>query len=315
LAFAFHACVKETSYESGKGLGGVVTGTLKDSLGNCQNIIIKGNYAVDSVLNDSNYIVVQLNVTSVGTYKITTDTINGYWFSDSSYLLFSGIQSIKLKGHGKPILPLSSTFTVTYASSQCQFTISVTGASTADYFPISGNSFWKYNYSWGDTLRVTSLGVNYVLNSTVYSIFQNSYAVGNDSVIYRKDGVGNYYTYSYLDDSAVAPVEYIFLKDNVTNNTAWDSPEATTTYLGKSSKVKYTYTMLNNNTSFIVNGVTFNNVIRLKEETKYLVNGTYTSTYFDYAYYAKGVGLIYIEAPANGSSAAVTQSLVKYKVY
>ncbi|MEI2711227.1 MAG: hypothetical protein V9E96_19750 [Chitinophagaceae bacterium] len=44
VAFAclLAACDKETSYEKGANVFGKSLGTLKDSLGNCQSIVVKG---------------------------------------------------------------------------------------------------------------------------------------------------------------------------------------------------------------------------------------------------------------------------------
>lgn len=123
LLFLLENCTKDKSFETGKGFTSYAVGSVLDSSGNCQEIVVKGNYIVDTVLTDSNYVLVNVTTTSIGRCKITTDTVNGMWFIDSVYSLTTGSQSIKVKGYGKPILPLSSTFTVTFDSTYCQFSI------------------------------------------------------------------------------------------------------------------------------------------------------------------------------------------------
>ena len=65
------SCTKETSFESGS-LFGSAEGTLKDTAGNCQGISIKGQYVMDSVLTDSNYVTITATITKSGNYKIYT---------------------------------------------------------------------------------------------------------------------------------------------------------------------------------------------------------------------------------------------------
>ena len=122
LILLLTACKKEFSIESGKGFAGTASGSILDSAGTCQGIVAYGNFVVDTVLTDSNYILVKIVTTSAGRCKIATDTVNGMWFNDSVFELSSGPQTIKVKGYGKPILALASTFTVNFDSTSCQFT-------------------------------------------------------------------------------------------------------------------------------------------------------------------------------------------------
>jgi hypothetical protein len=195
------------------------------------------------------------------------------------------------------------------------FSVAVSGSGSvvSDYFPTTANSNWTYkNSSSLDTFRTTATNTTYLINSNTYTLFVDSY---KDSLVYRKDGVGNYYTYAYLDDSTTSPVAYIFLKDNVANGTTWETPESSTTHLGTASKVKYRYTTINNNTSLIVNGTTYNNVIKVRWDVYYYVSGAYQTTawYSQYDYYAQGVGLINSETI--NYTPTITQSLQRYKVY
>ena len=129
--FLFVACQKELSLESGFA-GKVATGSLLDSANNCQNITINGAYYVDSTLTGNNYVTVHVNLTGGGSYKIFTDTQNGFSFQDSG-ILAPGAQTIKLKATGRPILPKQTTFTVSFDTSFCNFTVTVVGRTPAVY--------------------------------------------------------------------------------------------------------------------------------------------------------------------------------------
>lgn len=120
-------CEKEYSYESNL-TSAKAKGTLKDSSGNCQSIIINGAYQVGSALNDSNCIKIVATITSIGTYTITTDTVNGYWFSDFGTIHDTGAHPFILKGHGKVVLPVISNFSVHFDSTYCTFSIAPNAA-------------------------------------------------------------------------------------------------------------------------------------------------------------------------------------------
>ncbi len=120
-------CKKDYSIE-GNGFNNNATGTLLDSAGNCQQIVVAGTYQVDTVLTDNNYLLVNVNFTSVGKYKIQTDTVNGFWFIDSATILNTGSQIIKVKGYGKPLLPVNPTFLVSFNDSYCFFMVPIVGA-------------------------------------------------------------------------------------------------------------------------------------------------------------------------------------------
>jgi hypothetical protein len=142
-------CKKDYSLETGNGIKGYATGTLLDSAGSCQSIVAMGNYNVDSTLTDSNFILVQVNFATTGKYKIETDSINGFWFVDSAYIFTTGTQTIKVRGHGKPALPLNSTFVVNFNNTYCFFVVPITGAS-------GGNSPAYATYSLAGSPTVCS---------------------------------------------------------------------------------------------------------------------------------------------------------------
>lgn len=180
VVFLFTACQKEFSLETGN-TGGLARGSLQDTLGNCQQIIIRGQYFTDSTLTDSNFILVDVRVTTPGNYRITTDALNGFFFKDSGYLPNTGWQTLKLKGTGKPIVAQSTDFTVTFDSSICSFTVPVSqgsggsGGTPATYTLQTGaggacsNSALQGTYQTGTTLNGTnrvSLQVNVVTPGT-----------------------------------------------------------------------------------------------------------------------------------------------------
>lgn len=159
--FFLSACQKEYSLESGT-IGGLAEGTLKDSLGDCNPMTLRGLYFADSTVNDSNYVIVQVNITAPGSYKIFTDSQNGYSFRDSGFFAVTGAVNVKLKAMGRPILPITSDFTVTFGSASfCLFSVPVLNRSTTTtaVFTLSGtatncsNAVVQGNYVAGTALN------------------------------------------------------------------------------------------------------------------------------------------------------------------
>lgn len=149
----FIACSKEYSIESGYA-GMVASGTLLDTARNCKNIVTKGSYITDSTLTDSNYVTVQVNFTAGGTYKIFSDTQNGFSFQDSG-VSAPGLHSIKLKGTGRPVLAKPTTFSVAFDTSFCTFTVNVIGNTPATY-TLVGSSGACSNYTVNGTYRTNN---------------------------------------------------------------------------------------------------------------------------------------------------------------
>ena len=115
------ACSKEYSFEGNDIM--IAQGSLEDSLGNCAPITVSGIYTTATTFTSNNYIIVHANIISTGTFKISTDTINGYYFIDSGRVNNNGSQAFKLIAHGKPIASSTANFTVHFNDSYCRFNI------------------------------------------------------------------------------------------------------------------------------------------------------------------------------------------------
>lgn len=108
---------------------GVSTGTLlrTAATGDCSPVVVNGVFMVDSVLTNNNYVDVQIDVATGGTFDIKSDSINGYTFKKSG-TVGTGINIIRLYASGKPLTTGTNTFSVTYGGTTCNFTITVFAA-------------------------------------------------------------------------------------------------------------------------------------------------------------------------------------------
>ena len=121
----FMACQKEISFEKGSSTASV--GSLSvDGSGNCLGAVVSGTYFKDTSIKASNYVDVSVQVDTVGTYIISSDTVNGYYFKATGSFTATGAQTVRLIGGGKPLAAGTNIFTVTYNGTVCEFTVTVT---------------------------------------------------------------------------------------------------------------------------------------------------------------------------------------------
>jgi hypothetical protein len=123
ITASFFSCSKEYSLDTGK--FNTAKGSLHDLSGNCYTATILGNYYTGVKVTDSNYVQVQVNVTSAGNYTIASDTANGFSFTNAGTFTTTGLQTIKLKAAGTPNLNQNTDFIISFDSTICSFTVLV----------------------------------------------------------------------------------------------------------------------------------------------------------------------------------------------
>jgi hypothetical protein len=138
----FMACQKETSFEQGNSKASV--GSLSvDASGNCLGAVVSGTYMKDTAIKASNYIDVSVKVDTVGTYIISSDTVNGYYFKATGTFTATGTQTVRLVGGGKPLVTGTNSFRVTYDGTVCDFNVVVTGTTSPP--PAGGSAVFTIN--------------------------------------------------------------------------------------------------------------------------------------------------------------------------
>ncbi len=115
----FSTCQKEYSYENG-----LTNGTASYSI-TCANSSVFGNFYVATILDNTNKLQLQVDVSAIGVYQISTNSINGFSFSGSGSFTTVGLQTITLTGTGKPIAIGSYTFNITRNGIICSFVVNV----------------------------------------------------------------------------------------------------------------------------------------------------------------------------------------------
>lgn len=321
------ACSKELSFENngiavGPG-GGTAEAGFAGSPGRCDGIEVFGAYPKGVAVDSGNYLVAVMDVTKEGTYGITSDTINGIYFSGTGSFGVIGAGVIKLAAKGKPVAEGTFTYTLRFKGSTCFFNVNVADAVVApagDYFPTTAQSFWRYRSSDPqstaiDTIYITSTGQQQSFSGQTYTRFNTLFSGDTTGTFYRK-GSGSYYEYTDLDllgiSETVVAGEYIFLKDNVARGTQWFSPEGTGSVGGQEFKIRIKMELMEKDVTASVGGKTYVNVIKMKYvQQAQLTAGAWTDVLTLETWFAKGIGTINVVLPEPAYGYSLTSFSVR----
>ncbi len=104
---------------------GAAVFTLNGAPAACTGAVVNGTYATGIALNASNTVTLNVMVTTVGTYNITT-SFQGMTFSGSGALPTAGAGTVVLTGSGIPSTGGPNTVPVTVGTTTCNFLVTVT---------------------------------------------------------------------------------------------------------------------------------------------------------------------------------------------
>jgi len=295
--------------------------------GGCTGVIV-GSYTAAVAMNAGNIVVQDVTINSTGPYLVTTDTVNGVYFSASGTFPSTGSTTLNLVGSGIPVNQGPFTYTVHAGISTCVFTITYATAPVAgDYFPLTTNSFWTYDsdVTTPDTLsKVTSGSVSVGGNSYTQFLI-GAGAIGTNNLgpaNFRKSGT-DYFQYFSVDsfatvgfDNAVTG-EITFLKEAVNVGTTWESAEFSGTVSSVPTKIKYVFTLESSGGTRLVNGVVYSNVKKVTWHAAVNSNNTsYVNDTDIESYYALGIGLIEFNITNAGNPTWLfSEKLRNYQVY
>ena len=102
--------------------------TFMGAPGACESPGITGTYTSGVALDNNNYVDLLVNLTGLGSYNVSTNTINGFSFSGTGDLTNDGggPGDIRMHGIGTPLSPGVYTFIPTGGQTQgCSFTVTV----------------------------------------------------------------------------------------------------------------------------------------------------------------------------------------------
>src|SRR5687767_10362918 len=133
-------CQKEESFELPDN---PAKGSLQaDGSGDCLPKTVNGIYAAGTALiPGTNTLTVQVNVTQTGTYVVTTDTVNGYFFRATGTFTTLGAATVTLRGNGTPFTQGINNFVISFDGTVCDIAVTVLPAGTGSaVFSLAGGS-------------------------------------------------------------------------------------------------------------------------------------------------------------------------------
>jgi len=306
------------------GAGSAAVYTFNGAPGNCTNAVINGSYYAGTALTAVNTVVLNVNVTTIGTWNITTTTTTGMTFSGSGSFTATGAQTITLTGSGTPVAAGTFNIAVTTGSSTCSFSIT---CQPADYFPRTANSNWSYEWDDDpdDTTYVTAITPTISALGNTYNIFMSTDDIsqGMDSAGYYRRSGGDYFQYINLADYLLFDndqwVENVFLKDNQASGFSWTTSGYSGTISGTPVTIRIKFTILQKDVSVVVNGTSYANTIVVEEKYE-AFNGTAwvdaTAAYGTYrSYYSRNIGLIKLEGFDPSGMPAFQLEMRRYQVF
>lgn len=282
--------------------------TLQGSPGRCMNDTIKGSYIQTVALDTSDKVIITVNVVALGSYSIFTNTVNGYSFSASGVFTVAGLQTVALSGTGVPAAAGSNLFTIAAGSDNCSFLVNVAdlvAVNNPDHFPLTAGSNWTYDdlTNPGDSI-VRRIDGDSIINMLSYSIMSEQKKYSSSRYYFSRSG-NNYFEYGRVD-KYTGSFQYgtdldsllPFLNEYMPAGGSWGSGEFRgTASFGQIIYLNYFYTCLNNNATITLNGKGFKDVYKIAvyPELRSENNAWGSTGEVYYYYYAKGIGLIYLE--------------------
>ena len=108
-----------------------------DSGGICMGATVSGRYVADTALSSKNTVAITVNVSVIGPYWITTNTVNGMSFNAIGTFTATGPQTVALTGSGTPTATGTADFTVTQGDGNgggCTFSVTTVQGIPPNYF-------------------------------------------------------------------------------------------------------------------------------------------------------------------------------------
>ena len=185
MVILFFACQKEKSFEVGNNPS---DGTLQsEATGDCLPKVVNGLYVAETPLvATTNTIAISVNVTQTGTYTITSDTVNGYFFLAKGQFVKLGTNAVTLRSSGTPFVSGINNFVLTYNNSSCDIAVTVLpkGSTPAVYTLESTTG----NCSGAVVNGSYATGIDLNFTNTV-SVSVNVTTIGTYSVTTTKNGM------------------------------------------------------------------------------------------------------------------------------
>ncbi|MGZ8516893.1 MAG: hypothetical protein ACXWWD_06060 [Chitinophagaceae bacterium] len=272
----------------------------------CMNYVLAGDYVAGVPMTGANTVAIDVDVTALGTYTVTSVQSNGLTFSGAGAFTNLGQQTITLTATGTPAVAATTNIPIQAGGTSCNFSVTITTTAAVDYFPMTAGSNWSYqiNGDANDSLLIRAKAGTVIFGLNSYTVFEattNAAAGFGNFGAYRKIG-SNYHTYldladNFAFDQDTVPVDYIFLKDDVAAATTWRTDSVSVSFGGIPVKLRIALTVEQKDVTVNVAGIDYANTIVVIEKYE---GSVVPNTWVDLtdeagyvkSYYARNIGLI-----------------------
>jgi hypothetical protein len=240
------------------------------------NASVAGTYTKATALSSTNKVTIDVNVTAIGTYSITTTPTNGMTFSASGAFTTTGVQTVTLTGSGTPANSGAISIPVTAGTTSCNFTINVNDSGTTQP-PPAGTYFWKFT-SGGDQhqgtidpgaqLQNTSVGG---VSITVFGFSGNTGASDTSIVVTLGDISGGINTNETYSSTSVGTTNGVGIVINYGGVVFQADPQT--------SGANVTLKVTSHSTATKVIAGTFSGTLKAGTQTLTITNGQFSVNY------------------------------------
>ncbi|MEP7163988.1 MAG: hypothetical protein ABI741_04795 [Ferruginibacter sp.] len=265
----------------------------------CAGATVTGSYTVGTALTTNEKVMLNVTVSSIGSYSITSNTINGMTFTRSSNFVSTGPANIFLIGSGTPIASGTFDFIFTGGGTTCTFSVTVNPSINLDYIPETAFSNWSDRLVGGtatDTSYVQVSPNSIIKNTITYKIFElKTLGVAVDSSFHRKNGGMYYQLYNDAFGLFDAPFnkDGLLLDSNLAVNASWLTDLGTNTWNGLPATGLIECVIMAKGATAVIAGNTYNNIIKVQYIFNYNTGGGNIVYATEESWYAKGKGLVY----------------------
>ena len=292
--------------------------------GTCTGATLSGTFTSGEAVAAGTTVTLNINVSSTGTYNISTATVNGISFSGSGYLSTTGSQTLVLNATGTPADAGNFSYIVSNGVDNCTFVVTVQGntpPAAADYFPLTVPSNWTFHVVGSTASDTTYLEVSpYTYASVGFSY--NSFlikvdGVAEDSLGYRKAGAAVYQNfnsnYIVLDNPIVSDGQ--ILDTTLAAGSTWHVELGTGSTPTGDLAMSYDATIMERAVPATVANITYPRVIKVQ----FVYYGTSATTGQQEMsrqdiWFANGVGIIYVKTQ-NTFIGTDEQELIRSQIF
>ncbi len=114
------------------------TYTLGGAGSTCTGVVQNGSYMVGVPMTAANTVKVDVTVTVLGSYTLTTPVVNGISFSGSGNFNTTGAQTVTLTASGTPTAAGTVNFALQANTSNCTFPLTISGAPAPAVYTLGG---------------------------------------------------------------------------------------------------------------------------------------------------------------------------------